>query len=241
MRKIYLTCFLAFVATFSFTQSVEIVKVSDLSTDISGSEIEVVGADSDFVIYSELKVINKSGSAINMSFKRRRLVNSGEVDQICDEQGCFSATDTYEWSTSPYEIPDGDTSSFKPQVMPNGNDFCGLHIYYVTDDQGVIYDSITIKFRTSKENCFLNIGEESMTNKAISVYPNPAQKKVTIESQSSGKLIFLDALGKQVLTTEISEPTNNIDISSLKNGIYFIQNINKKGVRSETKKLIVQK
>ncbi|MEX2483733.1 MAG: T9SS type A sorting domain-containing protein [Brumimicrobium sp.] len=241
MDKIYLICILSLVTTFSLTQSVEIVRASDPSTDISGTEIEVIGTDSDITIYSELRVINKSGNAINMAFKRRRLIDSEELDQICDNQGCYNAADTYEWTTSPVEIPDGDTSLFKPQIMPNGNDFCGLHAYFVVDDQGVVYDSITIKIRTGKENCSLNIKEESISDKTISIYPNPAQKTVNIETPSNGKLIFLDALGKQVLTTEISGNDNNIDISTLKNGIYFVQNISNKGVRSETKKLIVQK
>lgn len=241
MNKFYLLYVSILSLSYSFAQTVEIVRTSDPSVDISGTEIEVIGTDSDIAVYSNLKVINKTGSAMNMAFKRQRLIDSGQADQICDNQGCFNATDTYEWSTSPVEILDGDTSLFKPQIVPNGNDFCGLNKYYVIDDQGIVYDSITIKIRTSKKNCFLNIKDESINKSNFEIYPNPAKNILNIETVGDTKVMFIDALGKQVDEFEINVGSNKLDISSLKNGVYFVSVISAEGIRSKPSKLIVQK
>lgn len=241
MKKLYFALLLFIGFNLSFSQSVEIMWSSDTSVDISGTEIETVGADSDIAIYADLKVVNKTGSDMNMSFLRRRVINSGQADQICDNQGCFNATDTYEWSTSPVEILDGDTSLFKPQVVPNGNDFCGLHVYYVIDDQGTVYDSVTIKIRTSKENCFLDIDDEKKNDLNFDFYPNPAKNNLTIETPSKGKAIFIDALGKNIEESELNVGENQVNISTLKNGVYFVNIVSSDGVRGKPMKLIIQK
>lgn len=241
MKNIYLVSFIMFSLSYSFSQSVEIFQTSDLTEDVSGTEIERIGADSDIAVYADLKVVNKTGAALNMAFKRLRLIDSGRNDQICDNQGCFNATDTYEWSTSPVEILDGDTSLFKPQIVPNGNDFCGVHKYYVIDDAGVAYDSITIKIRTSKVDCALSVDETKKAEIRIDFYPNPAKNKLMIESPRKGKIIFTDALGKQIENSEVQIGTNNIDISTMNSGVYFVSFVSSNGARTKPTKLIIQK
>tara|TARA_B100000508_G_scaffold141092_1_gene146477 strand:- start:156185 stop:156751 length:567 start_codon:yes stop_codon:yes gene_type:complete len=188
-----------------------------------------------------MRVINLSGQTINMAFKRVRLANSGRVDQICDNNLCYNADDQLEYTTpSPAAIDDQDTSIFKPQIVPSGNESCGIHDYYVVSAFGVVYDSIRIKFKTTNSNCFLNVEEEVADLNKFNIYPNPAQNVLNIENLTykDGRVIIYDALGKEVLNEGLNK---EISLSSIRNGIYFVHVVDNKGVLSDPKKLIIRK
>jgi hypothetical protein len=71
----------------------------------------------------------------------------------------------------------------------------------------------------------LGIIEEEITS--FSMYPNPANKTITIDGGENtllkGLEIF-DITGKQIVTEKIEQPTQkfNLDISSLESSIYFV-------------------
>lgn len=74
------------------------------------------------------------------------------------------------------------------------------------------------------------------------IYPNPASGKVSLKLNNIGvtasEAVIADVLGKTILTSSIENNEADIDISSLRSGVYFIT-INMQGKRS-TKKLIVK-
>ncbi|MBA2613475.1 MAG: T9SS type A sorting domain-containing protein [Bacteroidetes bacterium] len=79
-------------------------------------------------------------------------------------------------------------------------------------------------FRQYKLNQFIpNVGvhENSLKN-TIKIYPNPVTEKLFVDGVSEIKLKVTDLLGKIVIAESI---TNTIDVSTLTNGIYFL-NIN---------------
>ena len=71
-------------------------------------------------------------------------------------------------------------------------------------------------------SCTVSVGEEIQNESRISVYPNPATQSVTIESDKGGLLTIQSILGEQLIKQQVSS-TEDIDISELSSGTYFLQ------------------
>lgn len=56
---------------------------------------------------------------------------------------------------------------------------------------------------------------------ALKIYPNPADDLITIEN-AAGHIMIFDINGKKVKDLRLSDGNNEIDISGLKSGMYFI-------------------
>ncbi|HRB39321.1 MAG TPA: T9SS type A sorting domain-containing protein, partial [Bacteroidia bacterium] len=82
------------------------------------------------------------------------------------------------------------------------------------------------------------------TSKTLSVYPNPASQKVVIKNngfQPGDVINISDVMGKQVLSLKISKNETVADISSLSNGIYFVQLSSvSENFTSKSQKIIIQ-
>lgn len=61
------------------------------------------------------------------------------------------------------------------------------------------------------------------SNQSFLVYPNPAENQITfqLENKQKGIVYLYDVLGQNILTKEISENNNVIDIQNLSNGVYY--------------------
>lgn len=226
-----------------FGQDIKIVSVNDLNTDISGTTIEVVGDKNDATIYSDFRVINTSSSDINVKYRRVREVNSGRVDQVCDNSLCYDAADTYNY-TSPILnlIAVDDSSIFKPQLVPAGMESCAIHNYYVVNDFGVAFDSIRVVFRTTNADCFLSV-EKEIKETPFSIFPNPAQDFITVKGgdlKNGGTVVFLDALGKEVKRASVKAANSSISVNDLKRGVYFVNVYGANGTKSNIQRLIIQ-
>lgn len=93
------------------------------------------------------------------------------------------------------------------------------------------------KSEFSNEVSFVITSTEDDIQDLVVLYPNPANQKLSIAvDQSVSELQILDANGKVVLIPD--SDLNNIDISQVENGLYFVQFVsnNLKSVR----KLIIQ-
>jgi hypothetical protein len=73
---------------------------------------------------------------------------------------------------------------------------------------------------------YINIGQKPTYK--FSIYPNPADNQLSVEGLEEPALVY-DLLGNNVMTIERN---GSVDISMLKNGIYFIQS------RTNTQKLV---
>jgi len=79
--------------------------------------------------------------------------------------------------------------------------------------------------------CMDNFNDQTVTvkeiaqNNSFSFYPNPAKDHVTIDSENTiDELTIIDVTGKIVYTQQhLTNRTNSIDVSTLKNGVYFIR------------------
>ncbi len=71
------------------------------------------------------------------------------------------------------------------------------------------------------------------------MYPNPAQNELLVESFfTQGKIVLFDVFGKEILSKNIWQRHTKIDVSKVKNGIYFVKFI-AKNYPIHTKKLLI--
>jgi Leucine-rich repeat (LRR) protein len=71
-------------------------------------------------------------------------------------------------------------------------------------------------------------------NSTLHIYPNPANNKITIDAADVVDVKLFDVLGKQISSAK----ENQIDVSSLNDGVYFMQVQTKQN--TSTQKIIVQ-
>jgi photosystem II stability/assembly factor-like uncharacterized protein len=79
-----------------------------------------------------------------------------------------------------------------------------------------------------------SVKEKEPNAQKFILYPNPANKEITIELSSSPEpavqLSILNINGQQLITRQITELRTQIDISSLPSGVYFVRVTNDKTV-----------
>ena len=78
------------------------------------------------------------------------------------------------------------------------------------------------------QNCFYdnvkNIVKNNSNNNSAIVYPNPAQKLLNIETEiEDATATIFDQLGRSVIIEKLTSLKTTIDISSLSQGVYFLQ------------------
>ena len=76
--------------------------------------------------------------------------------------------------------------------------------------------------------CVTGINETANNNTTFSIYPNPATNNFELrisnfELNKKQELKIFDCLGKQILKSEIRNSKSEINIQSLKGGMYFIE------------------
>ena len=103
--------------------------------------------------------------------------------------------------------------------------------YYVTKTQGnnIIQDTVTVYITNSA-----GISKVGNNNLGINIYPNPANNIINVAAKEIVEIKLYDLLGNEIL----SQKENEIDVSGLANGIYFVQ-LNTQG-NTYTQKIIVQ-
>ncbi|MEM7084720.1 MAG: T9SS type A sorting domain-containing protein [Bacteroidota bacterium] len=85
------------------------------------------------------------------------------------------------------------------------------------------------------------LGVDDNPLERVSLFPNPADKEVTLSNPSNiglERLLVFDVMGKQVLDMNVSDITSQItiDVSGLKSGIYMVQIQSANG--STTKRMV---
>ncbi len=190
--------------------------------------------------------VNTTNSSIQVTYSRLRNYHvSGWTDQTYDEWMGLLCDDSTHWFRPEFTCPNiiiepGDSSIFNPKVFPEGADGCAIYTYYLRDVDFNILDSIQITFNANGSNCFLKTVYAESNNDIIA-YPNPANDVLYIELSSSGNHVvtFYDLLGNIVHHDMINSGLNQINIESLKPGIY-LYSIRKDNQLVQMKKLIIE-
>ncbi|TRX57606.1 T9SS type A sorting domain-containing protein [Fulvivirga sp. M361] len=81
-------------------------------------------------------------------------------------------------------------------------------------------------------------GIESHLGQNFIMYPNPADRRLTVKTSKPGEIQIINLTGKVMLTSELSQGSTSLDLGDLAKGSYIIQFMHMDGVSS--KKLILK-
>lgn len=113
-------------------------------------------------------------------------------------------------------------------------------------DKQFIFDFVdTTNIKTAIENYFNGVGinELKKKEKNISVFPNPADKEISVNFNEAEfslpvKLTVSDVFGKEIYSLSVNKSPATINVSQWKSGEYYIRT-NKKGF-PVTEKIIIR-
>jgi uncharacterized repeat protein (TIGR03803 family) len=122
-------------------------------------------------------------------------------------------------------------------LLPVGNYLYGMTLAGGQDTYGTIF-----KIRVGTTT---TTGINTVKNQvSMKVYPNPGKGLFNIQTvgtASAATVNVFNVLGEQVLTTNISGPTNQIDLSNQPSGVYLYRVITIDGTLVGEGKLVIQK
>jgi hypothetical protein len=113
---------------------------------------------------------------------------------------------------------------------PSGTPYVGYR------DDGISENATVMKFDTLNTT-----GINDLKGSMLSVYPNPARDKITVQlsgAPDETTLAIIDARGQQLIIRQITAPITQFNISALPDGVYFVRLTNNKTV--EVRKFIKQ-
>ncbi len=229
--------FTFFVLTvFAFGVSAQSLKIVDKATgvDKTGETISVFGdAANPEIIYKDIKVVNTSGTDLDIGIKRyRENFVSGVFEYFC-WFNCYEATmvDTVpfwepnkadmEWVT----VNGGDSSTlFSAYYRPENKlgESCFRYVFYDWNNFGDSADVII---------CFdmVTVGENELNiEHGITAYPNPATSQINFDYEFSvpsnnAEIVLFNMLGEEVKTVPLIRQKDRIVIATdgLNRGVYF--------------------
>ncbi|NNK83179.1 MAG: T9SS type A sorting domain-containing protein [Flavobacteriaceae bacterium] len=200
----------------------DVVKVDNSSGDVEWYSKIKNGASTAYMISDETIIDRPGAVAIadvdNDTYNDVILTDGGSVDTALI---WFKGASNTSPSTTPVFEDDSNHQLFSLSI----DDF---------DYDGYLDIAYTGYFSSSGVNWYENETDILSLNEneieLITVYPNPAKNEIIFKGlQVNNKnLIIFDILGKEVIKTSVSN-NNNIDISILQSGLYFvkIEGINK--------------
>lgn len=241
ISKLFPIAVVLFFLAFSSASQILITDPSDMTTDISGTTYLVQKENTEYLIYADLRLVNNSGSATTLKFRRVRTINSGLTDQLCYGQICTNAGDVseYVWPDM-ITIQDGEIILFKPQILNVMEaEFDALHTYEVMDANDNLLATIIIDFNVESSASLELLKKEF---ERTTIYPNPAKDLLTVNSLKNSKIdvVISDVLGKEVYKKP-NFTSNSINLSNFKNGVYFVRIYNSELNLVEIRKLIIKK
>ncbi|NVO02900.1 MAG: T9SS type A sorting domain-containing protein [Bacteroidetes bacterium] len=131
----------------------------------------------------------------------------------------------YDGAADPYWILNSNNITNVNSIVISGSDF------YVGGDFNSIAAGYSPNFAKFLYFTASAEGIPSTIARSLSIYPNPANNLITIETPVEGKtgtIIILNVNGQKLITKQLTTFKSEIDVSDLPSGIYFVRVINKK-------------
>jgi hypothetical protein len=83
-----------------------------------------------------------------------------------------------------------------------------------------------LQYHQGAEGCgnpFVGLSDVEINDISISLYPNPANESITINSDNIiNSIVIFNPLGQRIYQTKVNDKSKSIDINSLSKGIYII-------------------
>jgi hypothetical protein len=116
-------------------------------------------------------------------------------------------------------------------ILPNGK----IGVLYETDDYATIkFKRFSLEDLTDNTDSFVALGVEDVetSNNGTSVYPNPVESILKVKTSGKAEVNIYNVVGKLVFAGEVSMQRKEINVSHLKNGLYFVKIKNEIGISS---------
>jgi hypothetical protein len=126
-------------------------------------------------------------------------------------------TDAFDYSTGNYEWVESGKVDVAALVPNYPTSFYVAFIYTSTTEAAASWEIDYVKVTGTNVNA-VNEAEVS----AISLYPNPARDQVSFMLEDNAEVNFFDMTGRMVSTTQCEAGQNQINVSELVNGVYFV-------------------
>jgi hypothetical protein len=137
--------------------------------------------------------------------------------------------------------------------IPSGGSFSGAGVSGATFDPSIGAGTYTVNYSYTDANGCTGSNDINMLvsvcagikniqgNAMLSIYPNPAQQSLFISNPDGGDLKFrmYDVNGKVIMEKELTKEKEELDLSRLSSGTYFVEILNS-GVRVYKTPLIKQ-
>jgi len=200
MKQFFTIIFAVFAMTQSFAQAFT-VETLEHQMSLDGTN-EVI---------MDVAISNTTTDTAFVTWERTidRLPD-GWATLICDLQKCFGPSK----STEMFFVPPNSSGTFQIHVTPSTVDYAVIHIkFYPTANPN---QSVTGVYTFGQVT-----GTNDLIAAPIELYPNPATSYFQVEnSQKVASVEVFNLLGVRVLE---STDINNVDISTLKSGLYFVR------------------
>lgn len=207
-------------ATFYYPATISIDSNDNLFlTDENNNKIRKISPDGTTTTYAGNGTVGSDeGLALNASFNHPTgLVVDGTVVYVSDYQNHkIRRIDRYGYSIAP-NLPNGlmfdeatGIISGTPTTSLPSTDF----VVTATNSFGSDSFVITIAIDT--------LGDNEFTSNTISIAPNPADERITINAnQSITSVSIFNTLGQKIMDWQ-EDSSSTIDVSELPSGVYFV-------------------
>jgi hypothetical protein len=259
MKKIILGIALCTIGTIGLRAqgpSGVVIQLNGSGSNLAGLAHEVTVSDQDLgggVLYLHFIVTNNNTTDRQWQITRKKIsVPSTWVDQVCWPPTCYFPSSLADPFTTPNTMGNPAPtilSMTSTAVTSSGNVSAELkpgfdvddlnngfgHYRYYINENGQYIDSVDVKVN-------FTLGISSLKqNLSMTISPNPASDvlNVSLASLDNANLKVVDVLGNVVLNETISNGSKNVDVSSFKNGVYFVM-VETPGIKPMNRKLIIR-
>ena len=174
------------------------------------------GTNDQVISYDEANITYNDFGPYNVGLPAEQTTEYWRNFNNCNEEAIFE----------PYPDSQNDGLTFEMYSYLNGDNDArvsflkvnnGIHTWYSGSNYDVDYETEIYRFFTNTLDV-THVAEQ--TCETVSVYPNPATDFIQLNFEEDAEVTIYNAMGAKVLQC-VSD--TKIDVSSLANGIYFIQ------------------
>lgn len=241
MKKTILSIISVFaLSALSFAQSIT-VNVQGSATDVSGTVVtEVVTSSSPDQHVLDFDVVNNSGVDKALKITRKHInISSGWESYFCWGASailgtCYPVYQDQEWTGGSINVANGAKGVLSSYVNPTSSGSILIRYYVVDDSNQERLDSVDVQINTL-------LSVEEQTAISLSIAPNPSSNFVNINAAgvTNAKVRIVDVLGNVVYNESIGASSKKVDVTSFRNGIYFVT-VEGEGIKPSTRKLIIR-
>ena len=216
------------------TYTVNWVKVYGLYSASGGEKYLTIGNFQDdahtyIMLFDSNSVANEAYYYIDdVSMYEIKTTNAGRDTTICHGDSVRLGTGNYEGLQYEWQPTTGLSNAGigSPMASPNVTT-----TYYLlqTTPCGVLRDTVTITLG----NCTVGVNELGIKNAELEIIPNPATNEIMLTSNQKLKTIHIyNVLSEEVFFEQLTTSNQqlSVDVSTWKEGIYFIEVETEKGV-----------